>query len=48
VIAILQAYIVTKNAEKKACFLCKLYKAKAGNWYDKNVVAIPQNKMLIQ
>ena len=48
VVAVLQEYLVFNNAEKNASIICKLYKTKEGNWYDKDDEKIAIDKKLLR
>ena len=48
VVAVLQEYLMFNNAEKNASIICKLYKTKEGNWYDKADEKIAINKQLLR
>lgn len=48
VVAVLQEYLVINNSEKNATVICKLYKTKEGNWYDKTDEKITIDKQLLR
>ena len=48
VVAVLQEYLVVNNPEKDPTIICKLYKTKEENWYDKTDEKIAIDKQLLR
>ena len=48
IVAVLQEYLVVNSTPKNGGIICKLYKTKEGNWYDKADEKIAIDKQLLR